>query len=67
MSVDKELHLPLMTLSEEEDLFRKTVREFAEEQIKPRVMDMDREAKIPREVIDQLFGLGVMGIEIPAE
>jgi len=67
MSVDQELHLPLMTLSEEEDLFRKTVREFAEEQIKPRVMDMDREAKIPREVIDQLFGLGVMGIEIPAD
>ena len=67
MSVDQKLHLPLMTLSEEEDLFRKTVREFAEEQIKPRVMDMDREAKIPREVIDQLFGLGVMGIEIPAD
>jgi len=67
MSVDQELHLPLMTLSEEEDLFRKTVREFAEEQIRPRVMDMDREAKIPRELIDQLFGLGVMGIEIPAD
>ena len=67
MSVDQELHLPLMTLSEEEDLFRKTVREFAEEQIKPRVMDMDREAKIPRGLIDQLFGLGVMGIEIPAD
>ncbi len=66
MSVDQELHLPLMTLSEEEDLFRKTVREFAEEQIKPRVMDMDREAKIPSELIDQLFVLGVMGIEIPA-
>lgn len=67
MSVDQELHLPLMTLSEEENLFRKTVREFAEEQIRPRVMDMDREAKIPRELIDHLFGLGVMGIEIPAD
>ncbi len=67
MSVDQKLHLPLMTLSEEENLFRKTVREFAEEQIKPRVMDMDREAKIPRELIDQLFGLGVMGIEIPTD
>lgn len=67
MSADQELHLPLMTLSEEEDLFRKTVREFAEEQIRPHVMDMDREAKIPRELIDQLFSLGVMGIEIPAD
>lgn len=59
-------HLPLGTLSEDEDLFRGTVREFAEAQVRPHVMDMDRAAKIPRALIDKLFGLGVMGIEIPA-
>ena len=42
------------------------VREFAEEQVKPHVMEMDRAAKIPQELIHQLFDLGVMGIEIPA-
>ena len=52
----------LTTLGEEEELFRSMVREFAEEQVKPQVMDMDRAAKIPRELLDQLFSLGVMGI-----
>ena len=49
--MDQALHLPLVTLSEEEELFRTMVREFAEEQIKPHVMDMDRAAKIPPELI----------------
>ena len=57
----------LTTLGEEEELFRSMVREFAEEQVKPQVMDMDRAAKIPRELLDQLFSLGVMGIEVPVE
>ena len=64
--MDPVTHLPLGTLSEDENLFRGMVREFAEEQVRPHVMDMDRAAKIPRALIDKLFGLGVMGIEIPA-
>ncbi len=59
--------LALTTLSEEERLFQSMVREFTEKRVKPQVMDMDQAAKIPRELIDQLFGLGVMGIEIPLE
>ncbi len=57
--------LPLTYLQEDERLFKGMVREFAEEQIKPLVMEMDREARLPRTLIDQLFALGVMGIEIP--
>lgn len=57
--------LPLTTLREDEQLFRDTIREFAETRIKPHVMEMDRAGKLPRELIDDLFGLGVMGIEIP--
>ena len=64
--MDHATHLPLVTLSEEEELFRTMVREFAEEQVKPHVMEMDRAAKIPQAMISQLFDLGVMGIEIPA-
>ena len=56
---------PLTVLAEDEVLFRASVREFAEGQIRPLVREMDDQAKIPRALIDQLFDLGVMGIEIP--
>src|SRR5215470_9495349 len=57
--------MPLTALSEDEQLFRDMVRGFAEDKVKPHVMDMDRAGKLPRELIDKLFTLGVMGIEIP--
>jgi alkylation response protein AidB-like acyl-CoA dehydrogenase len=56
---------PLTRLSEDERLLRDSVREFSEAQIRPLVHDMDEHAKIPRTLIDQLFQLGVMGVEIP--
>ena len=56
---------PLTRLSEEEDLFRASVRAFAEAEIAPQVREMDERAVIPRALIDKLFDLGVMGIEIP--
>ena len=57
--------LPLTDLSEEERMFRDAVRDFAEERVRPLVHQMDEEASIPRALIDALFELGVMGIEIP--
>jgi acyl-CoA dehydrogenase len=56
---------PLTVLAEDERLFRDSVREFAEAQVRPLVREMDEHAKIPRALIDKLFDLGVMGIEIP--
>ena len=56
---------PLTVLAEDEAIFRDSVREFAEAQIKPHVREMDEHAKIPASLIAQLFDLGVMGIEIP--
>ena len=56
---------PLTVLAEDEVIFRDAVREFAEGQIRPHVREMDEHAKIPRALVDQLFELGVMGIEIP--
>jgi alkylation response protein AidB-like acyl-CoA dehydrogenase len=56
---------PLSVLSEEEDLFRSTVREFAETEIGPHVSAMDEAAMMRPELIQQCFELGLMGIEIP--
>ena len=58
---------PLTSLSEEEEIFRATVREFAEARIRPLVEEMERNCEQPRELIDELFELGLMGIEIPEE
>ena len=56
---------PLTVLAEDERIFRESVREFADAQVRPLVREMDEHAKIPRALIDQLFDLGVMAIEIP--
>jgi alkylation response protein AidB-like acyl-CoA dehydrogenase len=57
--------LPLTVLSEDELILRDSVREFAEAQVRPLVREMDEHAKISRGLVDKLFDLGVMGIEIP--
>jgi alkylation response protein AidB-like acyl-CoA dehydrogenase len=56
---------PLTRLSDDERLFRDSVAEFARREIAPLVRRMDDEAKIPKALVDSLFGLGVMGIEVP--
>ena len=55
---------PLTLLTEDEILFRDSVREFGAREIRPIVQEMDAQAKMPRSLIDRLFELGVMGIEI---
>jgi butyryl-CoA dehydrogenase/short/branched chain acyl-CoA dehydrogenase len=57
--------LPLTDLSEDEAMFRDQVRAFAEERVRPLVSKMDKEAQIPRDLIDECFELGIMGVEIP--
>jgi alkylation response protein AidB-like acyl-CoA dehydrogenase len=56
---------PLTQLTEDETIFRDSVAEFAEQQVRPLSRDMDEHAKMPRTLVDALFALGVMGIEIP--
>ncbi len=56
---------PLTVLTEEEQMFRDTVRQFAEDTIAPRVMHMDEQARLDADLIPQLFELGLMAIEIP--
>jgi alkylation response protein AidB-like acyl-CoA dehydrogenase len=58
---------PLTNFTEEEQMFKDMVYEFAEEQIKPLSAEMDREGLFKPELIRQFFKLGLMGIEIPEE
>lgn len=58
---------PLTILSEEEALFRQTVRQFAEQQIRPLVEKMDQEGVFDQGLIKHFFELGLMGINIPAQ
>jgi alkylation response protein AidB-like acyl-CoA dehydrogenase len=52
-------------VTEDEALFRDSVLEFAAREIQPHVREMDEHAKMPRALIDKLFDLGIMGIEVP--
>jgi alkylation response protein AidB-like acyl-CoA dehydrogenase len=58
---------PLTVYSEDENMFRASVREFAEGEIRPRVEAMDEHAKMDPLVLKQLFDLGLMGVETPEE
>jgi len=58
---------PLTTLTEDETMFRSSVREFAEGELRPRVEHMDEAAKLDPAIIKQCFELGLMGIETPEE
>ncbi len=64
-AVDEQRISPLTILSDEEQLFRETVAGFADEQIKPHVVEMDEAEKFRPELIESFFDLGLMGIEIP--
>ena len=58
---------PLTLLSEEEEMFRQTVRDFAVEKIRPLVHDMDRSAEMSKDLISSFFELGIMGVEVPEQ
>src|SRR6476659_3612931 len=55
----------LSTLSDEESLFRDSVREFAESEVRPLVSSMDEAAQFEPSLIPKFFELGLMGIEVP--
>ncbi len=54
-------------LSEEETLFRGSVRQFAQDEVLPLVRRMDEDQQMDAALVRKLFALGLMGIEIPEE
>ncbi|MBV8205785.1 MAG: acyl-CoA dehydrogenase [Acidobacteria bacterium] len=58
---------PLVALTEDEQLFRDNVRQFAEERVRPLVKEMDDKGVFDHGLINDFFQLGLMGIEVPEE
>jgi len=67
MAIEESVARPLTTFSEDEQMFRESVREFAEGEIRKRVEEMDEQAHLDEAVTKQCFELGLMGIETPEE
>src|SRR4029078_10936574 len=67
MTADTEARPALTILTEEEEMFRDAVAGFWEEEVRPRVMDMENAAKIADDLIPKYFELGLMGIEVPEQ
>src|SRR5215467_282898 len=58
---------PLTALSDDEKMFQSTVRKFARERIRPYVREMVEAAVFRKDIIQQFFEMGLMGIEVPEE
>jgi butyryl-CoA dehydrogenase/short/branched chain acyl-CoA dehydrogenase len=66
-AVRERLPQPLTALTEDEQLFRDSVRQFANDSLRPLVREMDEKGVFDHSLIDQFFQLGLMGIEIPEQ
>src|SRR5437764_798205 len=67
IEIEQSLARPLTTLSEDEQMFRESMREFAEGEIRKRVDEMETQSSLDPALIKQCFELGLMGIETPEE
>ena len=54
-------------LNDEQRLLRDTVRDFARNEVAPRAAELDETKSFPYELVEQMGGLGLMGIPFPAE
>src|SRR5437660_4136495 len=66
-AIEESFARPLTTLSEDEQMFRDSVREFAEGEIRKRVEAMDEQGHLDPAIMKHCFELGLMGIETPEE
>jgi alkylation response protein AidB-like acyl-CoA dehydrogenase len=58
---------PLTQLTEEESLFQSSVRQFARERLAPHARAMDEEGVFRKDLLQELFSLGLMAIDVPEE
>jgi len=65
MSITETIIPPITSLTEDEQMLKDAAAEFADTMIKPKVEEMDAEAKLDPDLIKQFFEMGLMGIEVP--
>jgi len=65
MSTETDAPPALTTLTEEETMFRDAVREFAQGEIAPRVQAMEKAGCYDASLLEGLFGMGLMAIDVP--
>jgi butyryl-CoA dehydrogenase/short/branched chain acyl-CoA dehydrogenase len=65
--LDTALPPPLTQLTEEELLFQASVRRFARERLAPHVREMDEQSKFRKDLIEEMFELGLMAVDVPEE
>jgi alkylation response protein AidB-like acyl-CoA dehydrogenase len=53
--------------TDEQELLRRSVREFAETEIRPHMMEWDQAQHFPAELVPKLASLGLLGIQIPEQ
>jgi alkylation response protein AidB-like acyl-CoA dehydrogenase len=58
---------PLTALNEEERMFQSAVRQFARDEIAPHVRQMDEAGLFRKDILDRMFAMGLMAIEVPEE
>ena len=56
-----------LDLTDEHELLRRTVRDFAVERVRPVAEELDREHRFPYELVKEMAELGLMGMTIPEE
>ena len=54
-------------LSDDQLLLRRSIREFAESELRPHVMEWDEAQQFPRSLLDKCAELGLMGIQFPEQ
>ncbi|MGQ9457198.1 MAG: acyl-CoA dehydrogenase [Anaerolineae bacterium] len=54
-------------LNEEQEMFRRMVREFAEKEVAPRAAETDETGQFPWPIVEKMAALGLMGLPIPEE
>src|ERR671924_324736 len=52
-------------LTDEQQLLRRTVREFAEAEMRPHVMEWDEAQRFPMELLPRLAAIGLLGVQLP--
>ncbi|MCU1285880.1 MAG: Butyryl-CoA dehydrogenase [Acidobacteriales bacterium] len=58
---------PLVALTDDEQMFRDNIKQFADDKVRPLVREMDEAQVFDKDLIQQFFQLGLMGIEIPEQ